>query len=325
MSEKTLYSRIKEIRRIKSIFTSVSALPFLVLLISLITVAAAYYLSSEQVYFIYDPYTIETSGMGLKDIRKKGIRERVDFTFFETTYSEFDKFYSVFSRRDDGKKRIVLTSHLYSMIKNEETYASFLKNRRVYLFGPLFDYNTDEESGISVSPEFSEKKGLSGIWSGIEKVFFLLPQDVYGKEENTEPEKQLISWLKESFIAVNPEGKTYFQLLDEDIIAQADLPHRSERDLSALSVLCIRSLNSNSGSLIENYRANMMIFDFINIKNLPTPIKPAAPLKTAIAGLLSYDYNLSLQRIIFPVKGAIMSGMVNYHPVFTLRVIGQKK
>jgi len=325
MSEKTIYSRIKEIRRIKLLFEADSSLPYLIMLISLITVYASYYLSTEQVYFIYDPYTIETSGMGLKDIRKKGIRDRVDFTFFKTTYSEFDKFHTAFSRQDDGKKRIVLTSHLYSMIKNEETYDSFLKDRNIYLFGPLFDYSIDEVSGISVSAEFSENKGLSGIWSGIEKVYFLLPQDIYGKEENTQPEKQLISWLKESFSAANPDGKTYSRLLNEEIPERADLHDRSRKDPSVLSVLCIRSLSGNSGSLIENYPGNMIFFDFINIKNLPAPVKPAAPAKTAIAGLLSYDYNISLQRIIMPVKGAIASGLVNYHPVFTLQVTGQKK
>ncbi|MDX9800926.1 MAG: hypothetical protein RBT69_06290 [Spirochaetia bacterium] len=316
MTEKTLYNRIRDIGRIKIFLSSEASLPYWILFIAVITVFTSYYLSAEKAVFIYDPYTIETSGMGLKEIRKKGLRERVDFTFIEASDADF-------SLQDDGRKRIVLTSYLYSIIINESSYPSFFNDRQVYLFGPLFDYNTNNTSSVNVSLEFSNKEGIDDIWEGIETVFFLIPPDIFGKEDTVEPENQLISLLKISFLASEPEGKTYSLLLNEENRAKSTLPEGSEKDASILSVLCIRSFNNDSRNMIESYSGNMVFFDFINTKNLFSSINPAK--KRAAPQMLSYDYELSLQRIILSENGEISTGMVNYQPVYALRDIGQKK
>jgi len=295
---------LKLIQKIKKLIIPPVVIPIIAIFMAFL----CYVIFSPRVLFIYDPFTLRISNLTIPEIKRIGLRHHLFVRPIAATYDDFPFVFFNLSDRDKSRG-IIITAHLYSMLKNNEKYADFFNNSRIFIYGPLFDYE-QSTNAINVSVSISDKPRLKYFLKELEKLIFFIPESIYGRANFVEPENTLISLLIESFYSARNNGT----------VEKLPLAENFRRDSiffedNSLTVLCIRRITPSVRNLVTEADGKILFFDYVNSRNLAGSIYVNE--SGGVSMSLSYDYRQSLHKI-FKVMTQTAEKKIGYKAVFTL-------
>ncbi|MCL2705181.1 MAG: hypothetical protein FWE72_03125 [Spirochaetaceae bacterium] len=282
-------------------------LPVIITVIAILTIIFTFIIFAQRVIFIYDPYTIKISGYNISQIKRTGIRNHVFVKPIETKFEDFHKIYENLSEKEKEKK-IIISAYLYSMLKDNEEYKLFFNNSNIYIYGPLFDYEQNDDP-ISVSTSISNKTKISYFFRESRNLVFFIPEPIYRKANTIEPESTLISLLTENFDSLENNGNVVKMPLSDNV-EKSTLVFEND----AIIVLCLRKISTGIKSLITESEGKVIFFDYINNYNLRNSFNFSK--EASFSASLSYDYKDTLDKI-FKIMGENSEKGINYVAVFS--------
>ena len=285
------------------------AIPVIIPIIAIFLVFFSFTVFSQRILFIYDPYTIKISDYTIPQIKRSGIRHRLFIEPIETTYEKFSEIYGKMSDKEKEKK-LVISAYLYSRLKDKEEYKTFFNDKKVYIYGPLFDYEKNAGQ-IALSAAVSNKTKLNYFLKECSNLVFLIPESIYEKADIIEPEKTLISFLEESLYSQKKDTNAATKKLP--------LSEKMEKNThlfesNSIIVLCLRKISPGARSFITESGGKVVFFDYINSRNLKNSLY--INKETSFSASLSYDYKDTLDKI-FKIMGENSEKGVNYMAVFS--------
>lgn len=267
------------------------SLPATVVISSIVVLIFISFFTFEKAYFIYDPYTLETSGLTIEKMKKKAYRERVLLEAVEMPGSDYSFLHlqDTFSSIYKSGRKVITTSFLYGVAAEKEGITG-------YLYGPLFDYS-DTFLGVAVET-ITGKENLKQIFeNNVEKII------IYRDNDNDCPEKYLIDFLKNAFLEKKPNGKILY-----NIIEAFGMENQEE---NTLYILAARTLNWGLAEKISKYEGKTVVFDFINGDKMTRFLFEKKYV-------FSYNYTMSIKEIFADIKKGRKSENLHYLPIFSL-------
>ncbi len=286
--------------------------PVLIPVIALAVAILSFNIFASQAIFIYDPYTFRISDISVSQIKKIGARRHISVKPIVSDYKNFPEIYNNLSDKEKRKK-IIISSYLYSMFYNNEEYKNLLNNSGIYLYGPLFDYeNKIDKSNISI--DILNKEKLEYFLKKCEEIAFFIPESVYGKSDSAEPEHTLISLLTENFYSLK-NSRNIIKLPFSENMGKSSAQLNIQENSNSLTILCLRKISAGNRNLIKDFKGKILFFDYINSNNLQNSIYKKNDFTNSAS--LSYDYKHTLDKIFQNISEK-SEKEINYNAVFSL-------
>lgn len=266
------------------------SLPVAVVISSIAILAFISFFTLEKVFFIYDPYTLETSGLTIEKMKKEAYRKRVLLETVEIPGPDYSFLYlqDTFSSIYKSGRKVITTSFLYGVAAEKEGMTG-------YLYGPLFDYY-DTFLGIAVET-ITGKENLKQLFENVKKII------IYKNNDNVWPEKYLIDFLKDAFLEKEPDGKILY-----NIIEAFGMENQEE---NTLYILAARTLNLELAEKVSKYEGKTVVFDFINEDKMTNSFFEKKYV-------FYYNYNISIKEIFADIKKGRKNENLHYLPIFSL-------